>query len=136
MVSQQVSYLAWLQRTKTNPMRVGSTMVVSSTSGQIETTVALDHRISNKRIIRDLHPTIDPLQTQTDRVVDRYEYLFDGSTKLVIQSLAAFSTVYLRLYPMEELTPTQIVAGGGVEKEYECPLIEKTGTVVLKKIKP
>lgn len=121
-----VSYLDFLAQSESRPFKIGRTMIISSSAGQIEQPVTVTHRnASGDRNDHVFTPTVDPYQSQTDRIIDEYEYLFDGFTRLRISSVLASAVVTVRLYPMNIFSATQEVADRNSEQSFEAPEIVK-----------
>lgn len=117
-----VSYLEFLSQSESKPFTVGKTMVISTSAGQLDQTIAITHRdASGDRVDHVLTPTLEPFQNQTDRVIDDYEYLFDGMTRTRFNQINGSATVSLRLYVKNMFTATQIIAGRNAEQKYEAP---------------
>lgn len=117
-----VSYLEWLAQTEQTPFTVGATMVISSSAGQLDYPMQVIHKNANgDQDAFALTPTPDPYQSQTDRVVDFTEYLFDGGTKIRFRTINQGATVTLRLYAKESFNPTQIAADRDPLKNWSNP---------------
>ena len=121
-----VTYLEFLSQSESQPFIVGRTMIISTTAGQIEQTVAVTHRnASGDRLDHIITPTIDPYQIQTDRVVDDYEYMFDGMSRLRFNQIASNATVTIRMYLISKWSSTQEIAGRNAKIRYAKPNILK-----------
>lgn len=119
-----VTYIEFLAQSESKPFKVGTTMLISSSSGQIEQPVTITHRnASGDRQDHVITPTIDAYQTQTDRIIDDYEYLFDGYSRARFSQVNGSATVTLRMYQVGMFTATQIVAGRNSNKSYLYPHI-------------
>ena len=108
-----VTYIEFLAESEGKPFKVGKTMIISTSAGQLDQTVAVTHR--NGRGDRRDHvitPTLDPNQNQTDRVIDDYEYMFDGYTRLRVNQINASATVTIRIYPKTIYSPTKMAQAG------------------------
>lgn len=117
-----VTYLEFLRQSESKPFTVGKTMIISTSAGQLDQTVAITHRnASGDRNDHVITPTLDPFQNQTDRVIDNYEYLFDGMTRLRFNQINGSATVTLRIYPKNLFSATQIIAGRPAEQVYAAP---------------
>jgi len=124
-----VSYQEMLANSESKPYKVGETLIISSSSGQVEQTVGVVHKTDTGKLIQYvITPVIDPYQFQTGRVVSNYEYIIDGYTYLTINQLNASATVTLYLYLKKRYSPTQIVAGGTSQMAYGNPGIMRTIT--------
>lgn len=122
-----VTYLEYLAQTESQPFLVGLTMVISSTSGQVERNVQVAHRNAlGDGISYSLAAVIDPYQHQTDRVIDNHEYMMDGMTRLRIARIAAGATVTVRQYPKNTFDAAQIVIGNIALQNYQNPNVIKT----------
>ncbi len=123
--SSTTTYIEFLNRMKITPMKVGRIMVVSvdGNNNQIETTYTIVHRNANNRSDNALHPTIDPNQEQSDRVVDSTWFLFDGATTITVYSIPAGSKVKIYIYPQVEFYSTQIAANRNPIGRYSQPSI-------------
>jgi len=127
-----VNYIEWLAQTESQPMRVGRTMIVCTTAAQPTQTVAVTHRDANgNRADKIISPIVDPYQTQTDRIIDDYEYLFDGYTRLRFNQINASATVTLYLFPISKFVATQMVAGRPAQQIYNAPHIIKVAPVAV-----
>jgi hypothetical protein len=119
-----VNYLQILGNSESKNFKVGRTMIISSTSGQIEQTVNVAHYTdTGDQLNHFIIPTIDPYQQQTDRIVDDFEYLLDGFTSLTFTSILASATVTVRLYLLRRFSATQIAAGGNPNLQWAPPNI-------------
>lgn len=117
-----VSYLEFLAQSESKPFTVGKTMIISTSSGQLDQTVAITHRnASGDRNDHIITPTIDPFQNQTDRVIDTYEYLFDGMTRMRFNQINGSATVSVRLYSKNMFSATQVIAGRQAIQGYQAP---------------
>lgn len=126
-----VSYLEYLGQSESQPFTVGATMVISTSAGQLDQTVAITHRnASGDRLDHVLTPTLDPYQQQTDRIVDYYEYLMDGFTRLRFNQINGSATVTVRQYLKGKFAASQIVAGRPALQTYANPNIIKAVPVV------
>lgn len=126
-----VSYLEYLAQSESQPFTVGATMVISTSSGQLDQTVVITHRnASGDRLDHVLTPTLDPYQQQTDRIVDYYEYLMDGFTRLRWNQINGSATVTLRQYLKGKFAASQIVAGRPALQTYGNPNIIKAIPIV------
>lgn len=127
-----VTYIEFLAQSESQPFYIGRTMVISTSAGQIEQTVAVTHRDANgDRVDHILAPTVDPYQNQTDRIIDDYTYLFDGATRLRINRVNALATVTFRLYPTGKFVATQLVAGRNALPKYMAPHIIKVAPTAV-----
>ena len=125
-----ITYREFLAASESSPFKIGRTMIISTTAGQLDQTIAVTHRNpAGKREDFIISPTLDPNQNQTDRVVDETEYLFDGMTRLRFNQINASATVTVRLYLISKFSPVQIVAGRSSEQFYEKPRIIKVAQV-------
>jgi len=107
-------------------------MIISTSAGQLDQTVAVTHRDSaGNRSDHVITPTLDPYQTQTDRIIDEYEYLFDGFTRLRFNQINASATVTVRLYPIQKFAATQLVAGRNANVLYQAPHLIKVAPVAV-----
>ena len=129
MATVGITYIEWLSQSESQPFEVGRTMVVSAISNQIEQPVSIRHRdASGKRQDHVLSPLVDPYQNLTDRIIDDYNYTFDGYTEFLINFNSTTGTIFLRLYPTKKYVATQIVAGKNPVPEYKEPhLIRAVG---------
>ncbi|KKR29686.1 MAG: hypothetical protein UT61_C0025G0018 [Candidatus Woesebacteria bacterium GW2011_GWA1_39_8] len=117
------TYNEFLSQTMTKSFKVGQTLIVSSSSGQLNETITVTHRdINGDTNSFTIVPTINENQQQTDRVRDFREYLFDGFTRARFSNIVASGTVYLYFYPARVFAPTQIAAGRPAVKTYRPPV--------------
>lgn len=122
-----VSYVEMLANSEAKPYKVGETLIVSSSAGQVEQTVGVIHKTDTGKLIQYvITPVIDPYQFQTGRVVSNYEYIIDGYTQLQINQLNASATVTIYLYLKKRYSPTQQVAGGNSNMNYGNPGIMRS----------
>lgn len=127
-----VTYQEFLAQSESQPFTVGRTMVISTSAGQLDQTVAITHRnASGDRNDHVITPTLDPYQQQTDRIIDEYEYLFDGMTRLRFNQINGSATVTVRLYIKNKFAATQIIAGRPAEQVYQAPNLIKAATVMV-----
>ena len=125
-----VTYREWLASSEEHPFIVGKTMIISTTAGQLEQPIAVTHRnAAGKRQDFIISSTLDPNQSQTDRVVDETEYIFDGMTRLRINEVAAGATVSIRIYPKIVYSATQIIAGRPADEIFKAPDLIRTAKV-------
>ena len=126
------TYLEFLAQSESQPFKVGRTMVISTSAGQLDQTIAITHRdASGNRLDQVITPTLDPYQNQTDRIIDDREYLFDGYTRLRFNQINASATVTVRLYPVNKFVATQMIAGRGAEQNYSPPHLIKVAPVAV-----
>lgn len=117
-----VSYIEFLAQSESQPFTVGKTMIISTSAGQLDQTVAITHRnAAGDRNDHVITPTLDPFQTQTDRIIDTYEYLFDGMTRGRFNQINGSATVTTRFYIKNKFAATQIIAGRPAEQVYNAP---------------
>ena len=122
-----VTYLEFLSQSESKPFKVGATMAISTSAGQLEQSIAITHRnASGDRQDHVLTPTLDPYQEQTDRIIDDYEYLFDGYTRLRINQVNGSATLTIRMYQSGMFTATQLVAGRKGLKNYRPAQLVRT----------
>ena len=120
-----VSYRNFLANSEREPFMVGATMVISTTAGQLNETMTVTHRnASGDRKDFTISPTPDPYQSQTDRVIDFTEYIFDGFTRIRFSRVLTGS-VLVRLYLKNKFSATQEVAGRDSLIDYDAPGIIK-----------
>ena len=120
-----VTYQEFLAQSESEPFIVGRTMIISTTEGQVENPVVIAHRNANgDRVDHVITPTIDPYQNQTDRIIDDYEYLFDGMTRFRF-SINGRATVSIRLYLINKWAATQAIAGRPAIQNYRPPHLIK-----------
>ena len=127
-----VTYIEFLASTEAQPFKIGRTMIVSTSAGQLDQTIAVTHR--NTRGKRDdfiISPTLDPNQNQTDRVIDDTEFLFDGQTRLRFNQINGSATVTVRLYPISVFNATKIVAQTSGNIKFSEPRLTRTAQVML-----
>jgi hypothetical protein len=123
-----VTYQEFLAQSESQPFTVGKTMVVSTSAGQLDQTVAITHRnASGDRNDHVITPTLDPYQQQTDRIIDEYEYLFDGMTRLRFNQINAGATVTVRMYLKNKYAASQIISGRPALQDYQSPNLIKIG---------
>ena len=104
------SYTEFLGATEKEPFKVGSTLLISTSAGQLETPTTITHRnAQGQSTNRPFVPTIDPFQILTDRVEDTTEYMFDGGTRLRVSTLNANASLEVRLYPADIFNPSNMV---------------------------
>lgn len=121
-----VTYIEFLAQSESQPFKIGRTMVISTSAGQLDQTVAVTHRDAvGNRNDHVITPTIDPYQNQTDRIIDDYEYLFDGFTRLRFNQINGSATVTVRMYPTGKFVATQLVAGRSGLPSYAAPHLIK-----------
>lgn len=117
-----VSYIEFLAQSESQPFTVGKTMIISTSAGQLDQTVAITHRnAAGDRNDHVITPTLDPFQNQTDRIIDNYEYLFDGMTRARFNQINGSATVTTRFYIKNKFAATQIIAGRSAEQSYGAP---------------
>src|SRR3990167_2189628 len=127
-----VTYIEFLSQSESQPFKVGRTMVISTSAGQLDQTVAVTHRDAvGNRNDHVVTPTVDPYQNQTDRIIDDYEYLFDGFTRLRFNQINASATVTIRMYPTSKFVATQLVAGRTGLPTYAAPHLIKVAPTAV-----
>lgn len=95
-----ITYQEFLAERENAPIKVLKTEIISTSAGQLNEAVTITHRDSNgNRIDHTVAPVVDPMQTQTDRVIERKEFLFDGFTRIRLRQLNGSATVTLRFHP-------------------------------------
>jgi hypothetical protein len=110
---QGITYTEMLANSQQKPFKVGETLIISSSAGQTEQTVAVQHKTDTGKLIKyTITPVQDPYQQLSDRVISNYEYIMDGFTSLTINQLNASATVTIYLYLKKRFSPTSVVAAG------------------------
>ena len=108
-----VTYLQMLANSWGKPMKIGRTVLVSSTPNQTEQPFIIRHSTDYGQLIEhNVTPFVDPYQNQNDRIIENYNYTLDGFTRIRISTLLANATIYVRLYPASRFSPTNLAAGG------------------------
>lgn len=98
---QGVSYEAFLAQTEGAPFRVGKTVIISSSTGQLDQPVTITTReATGKRIDHVFTPSPDPYQNLTNTVVDYYEYDFGGYSQISFNQINGSATVVVKLFPL------------------------------------
>jgi len=122
---QGISYTEMLANSQQKPFKVGETLIISTSAGQTEQTVAVQHKTDTGKLIKyTITPVQDPYQQLSDRVVSNYEYIMDGFTSLTLNQLNASATVTIYLYLKKRFSPTSVVSGsGGQTHDYGNPNI-------------
>lgn len=121
-----VTYQEFLAQSESQPFTVGKTMVISTSAGQLDQSVAITHRNSSgDRNDHVITPTLDPYQTQTDRIIDEFEYLFDGMTRLRFNQINLSATVTCRMYLINKWAASQVISGRPGQQTYSKPQIVK-----------
>ena len=129
------SYTEFLASSESHPFKVGRTMLISTTAGQLDQTIAVTHRnTAGKRQDFIIAPTLDPNQSQTDRVIDDTEYLFDGMTRLRINQVDVNTTLMVRIYPVADFSATRIIAGRTALEEFGAPDLMRTEKIALSEL--
>lgn len=127
-----VTYIEFLGQSEAQPFTVGRTMIVSTSAGQLDQTVAVTHRnAAGDRQDHVITPTLDPYQTQTDRIIDEYEYLFDGFTRLRFNQINGSATVTVRMYLVNKFAASQIIAGRPGQQVYAPPHLIKVAPTAV-----
>jgi hypothetical protein len=107
-----VTYLQMLANSWGKPMKIGRTVVISSTSLQAEEAFVIRHNTDYGQLIEyTVTPFIDPYQNQSDRIVESYNYILDGFTRIRFNTIIASASVVIRLYPASRFSPTNLAAG-------------------------
>lgn len=117
-----VSYRNFLASSEFAPFTVGATMIISSTSGQLNIPASITHRNANgdrKDFI--IAPTQDPYQQQTDRVIDFTEYEFDGMTRIRFSSVLPSAQILVRIYPKTLFDAFKMLNGKNPNEEFGKP---------------
>lgn len=121
-----VSYIEYLAQSEAQPFAVGATVVISSTANQLDESITVTHRnATGDRQDFTIALSLDPYQTQTDRIVDFTEYLFDGFSRLRYNSILGSATVITRQFLKGKFAPSQIVANRPGMQSYGNPNIIK-----------
>lgn len=129
---QGVSYLEFLAQSEAQPFIVGRTMIISTSAGQLDQSVAITHRnASGDRQDHVITPTLDPYQAQTDRIIDDTEYMFDGMSRLRFNQINANATVTVKMYLRHKWSATNIVANKNQEVNYAAPHIIKVAPRII-----
>ena len=127
-----ITYIEFLAQSESQPVKIGRTMIISTSAGQLDQTVAVTHRDAvGNRADHIITPTVDPYQNQTDRIIDDYEYLFDGFTRLRFNQINASATVTTRMYPISKFVATQMVAGRPAQQLYSAPHLIKVAPTAI-----
>jgi hypothetical protein len=117
-----VSYTEFLSQSEAQPFTVIQTMIISTSAGQLDQTIALTHRnASGDRADHVITPTVDPYQNQTDRIIDSYEYMFDGMSRARFNQINANATVTIRMYLKNKFAASQTLYGRPAEQGYGRP---------------
>lgn len=125
-VPSGTSYIEFLAQTEAQPFNVGRTVIISATAAQFDETLTITHRDSNgKRNDEAIILTIDPYQTQTDRIIIDREFLFDGYTRIRFSNIRASATVTVQIYPTDKFNAAMAVAGKSAQIKYSEPKIVK-----------
>ena len=107
-----VTYLQMLANSWGKPMKIGRTVLVSSTPNQTEQPFIIRHSTDYGQLIEhNVTPFVDPYQNQNDRIIENYNYTLDGFTRIRISTLLANATMYVRLYPESRFNPTAMADG-------------------------
>ena len=136
-----VNYVAWLAQTETQPFNIGRTMLVCppnhtaagrAETGNPERPYTIRHKDATGALTDHvIPPIVDPYQTQTDRVIDEYNYLFDGYTYLIINQMDAGSQIILYLFPTAKTSQLQAVAGRVAGESFNAPHLIKVAPVAI-----
>ena len=127
-----ITYIEFLAQSESQPVKIGRTMIISTSAGQLDQTVAVTHRDAvGNRADHIITPTVDPYQNQTDRIIDEYEYLFDGFTRLRFNQINGSATVTTRMYPVSKFVATQMVAGRPAQQVYSAPHLIKVAPTAI-----
>ena len=107
-----VSYLEILASTEKEPFTVAQTMVISTSAGQLEQTIQVNHKNpSGKSDSFVISSTASPFQNLTDRVIDKTEYVWDGFTRFRFNRINAGATVTVRLYLKNRFSAYDLISG-------------------------
>ena len=86
-----------------NKIKIGKTMVISQSIGQVEEPFTISHATDTGDMFQEVFtPIIDTYQYQSDRIIEDEEYILDGFTSVILSRLNPWATVTLRLYPVKE----------------------------------
>lgn len=107
-----ITYLEFLAATESNPFTVGKTMIISSSAGQVEQTVQINHKTpAGKQDSFIISAAMSPFQNLSDRVIDETSYVWDGFTRFRFNQINAGATVTVRLYLKNKFSPTRLIQG-------------------------
>ena len=125
-VPSGTSYIEFMAQTENQPFKVGKTVIICTTAAQFNETITITHRDANgDRQDKSFLLTIDPYQTQTDRVILDVDYLFNGYTRLRFSNIVASATVNVHLYPSDKFSAVQSVAGRDSQLKFSAPQLVK-----------
>lgn len=137
IISSEVSgasYLEFLSHTETKPPTICKTILVCINTNQLDLPVQITHRNTDgNRIDHIISSTLDPYQKLTDRLVDEYEYVFDGFTRLRFEKISASTDILVYLYEKSKEKEEEPTAEQKKKKIIKTPKDLTPPTEVIKK---
>lgn len=119
-----VNYRSLLSQSESQPFTVIATMIISTSSGQLDQPVGITHRnASGDAVTRTMTPTLFINQRQSDRVADGYSYSFDGFTRMRFNQINAGATVTVRIYTKEVYNALRLLENKNPIEKYGNPRI-------------
>ena len=118
---QGVSYTEMLANSQQKPFKVGETMLVSSSAGQTEQTVMVQHKTDTGKVQQfTIAPVQDPYQQLKDRTISSSgnEFILDGFASLTLNQLNVGATITMYLYLKKRYNPTMLVDGRNPDMKF------------------
>lgn len=107
-----ITYQQLLANSENKPFKVGRTLIISSSPGQLDTNITITHSTDNGDMLKHVVvPTLDPFQSQTDRILDGYEYLMDGFGSITFDRINANSIIDIELSILRRFSGTLAADG-------------------------
>ncbi len=107
-----VSYDEFLASTESEPFMVGSTMVISTSAGQLEQGMQITQKDAGGEIESIvLNQTLSPMQVLTDRLISFRNYPWNAATRFRFNQINASATVTVRLSIKNKFSALQYIQG-------------------------
>lgn len=121
MQTGAVTYQQFLESIKSNPFKVGLMHLSSTNTTQPYQAWTFTQAYPNGRSqTLPLQPVEDPNQNQAGVTIVKYQFSVDAFTSMTTTILAS-ATLYVRMYPVQELNVARGLDNRSVEKGYAAP---------------
>ncbi len=121
MQTGAITYQSFLESVKSNPFKVGLMHLSSTNTVQPYQAWTFTQAYPNGRSQSlPLQPLEDPNQNQAGVTIVKYPFSVNAYTSLTTTILAS-ATLYVRMFPMQELNVARGLDGLPVDKDYRSP---------------
>jgi len=117
-----VSYREFLYQTMMSPFSCGMLRLDSSTTANVTTVITVTTKDSNgNSVTRSFNPEYDRYQNITTVTDVNYQFLVNGYTSIKLTTIAASSTVLVKLYPALKVNNLNQLSGQSQLNGYRNP---------------